>query len=288
MSDIAALSIARANLPAFAPGQPLPVQLQVGRDAARAALAKYVPSFAFDVAAAEDTLRKIEVWEERNKDALAAALADPTSEKLSEAIQIAFGSTAMQQFLLATYTRAAAGLGPWTSGRIATEAARGDLIQQRWAEEDAGYRLQVFGGIVKMEQDGFLKKVFVPPAGASGLGVAPVAAAAAVPAAVYWAIAIASVLVVSAVLLWSYASFRLLANNRLMREMCLRAQNEGDSDTVEACLDATRELQIEDVFPGAKGFVQTLAVFVGIGLLGWAALNYIPEWLGRRAERRLR
>ncbi len=280
MSDLANLAVSRASLPVFAPGQPLPEQLRAGRDAAAAVLAKYVPNLSFDQAQADAVMAKIQVWEERNRDALAAALADPSSTELSEQIRVVFGSSGLQQFILATFTQAAVGLGPWFSGRVATEADRGEIISASWAREDAERRLQVFGSIVRMEQQGFLKTVFVPPTGTSGLGTP------AIPAGLIWAIVIIAIAVTSAVLLFTYASFRLLANNKLMRDMCLRAQNEHDTKTVEQCLDATKGLQAEGMFPGMGDFVKAVGVIVGVGLVGMLAMEVVPALITARRRRR--
>jgi hypothetical protein len=136
VSDLATLAAGRAQLPVF-PGATLPDQLAAGRAAAEAILQKYVPGFSYDQGLADATLAKIGVWEERNQADLQAALANPNTEKLPQAICLAFGSDMAQQFILAGFTRAAWGLGPWQSGAVAAAAAAGTVMQPRWAQEDA-------------------------------------------------------------------------------------------------------------------------------------------------------
>jgi len=278
-SELAMLSVDRAGLPDF-PGATVAEQLLAGRDAALAVLRKYVPTLSFDVAAADDVLRGIEAWEERNSTALAATLQDPSAAALPEQIRIAFGSDKAQQFIVAVFTRAAAGMGPWTSGRVATEVTRGQMpgVSDTWARTDAAYRLRVFGGIVRMEQTGCMQHFFVDPSAtcaASGLGVAPV---------IVWAIVVAVVLVAALVLMFIYSARRLDENNRLMRDMCERAQAEGDKAVVDKCVQATKDLQAESMIPGLGDAISSLGKIVGVGVLAYVALKYGPElWKKRRA-----
>lgn len=278
-SELAMLSLDRAGIPDF-PGATVRDQLLAGRDAALAVLRKYVPTLGFDIQAADDVLRGIEAWEERNSDTLAATLQDPNAAALPEQIRLAFGSDKAQQFIIAVFTRAAVGLGPWNSGRVAVEVSRGQMpgVNDTWARTDAAYRLRVFGGIVRMEQTGCMQHFFVDPTatcGASGFGVAPV---------IVWAIVVAVVLVAALVLLFVYSARRLDENNRLMRDMCERAQADGDKATVDKCIQATKDLQAESIIPGLGDAVSSLGKIVGIGILAYVALKYGPElWKKRRA-----
>lgn len=278
-SELAMLSVDRAGLPDF-PGATVSEQLLSGRDAALAVLRKYVPTLSFDVAAADDVLRGIEAWEERNSALLASTLQDPSASALPEQIRLAFGSDKAQQFIIAVFTRAAAGLGPWNSGRVATEVALGQMpgINDTWARTDAAYRLRVFGGIVRMEQTGCMQHFFVDPSAtcaASGFGVAPV---------IVWAIVVAVVLVAALVLMFIYSARRLDENNRLMRTMCERAQAAGDQATVAQCVQATKDLQAESMIPGLGEAISSFGKILGVGVLAYVALKYGPElWKKRRA-----
>jgi len=278
-SELAMLSVDRAGLPDF-PGATVSEQLLAGRNAALAVLRKYVPTLSFDVTAADEVLRAIEAWEERNSAALSSTLQNPSAAALPEQIRLAFGSDKAQQFIIAVFTRAAVGLGPWTSGRVSAEVSLGQMpgVSDTWARTDAAYRLRVFGGIVRMEQTGCMQHFFVDPSvkcGASGLGVAPL---------LVWAVVVAVVLVAALVLMFIYSARRLDENNRLMRTICERAQADGDKATVAQCVQATKDLQAESMIPGLGEAISSLGKLVGVGLLAYAALKYGPElWKKRRA-----
>lgn len=278
-TELAALSLARADLPVF-PGNTLPSKLLAGRAAAEAALRKYVPDLAFDITAANAVLAKVDVWEERNRDVLQATLADPSATALPDAVKIAFDSATAQAFVIATFTRAAWGIGPWMSGAVGKEALTPGVktINPAWAQEDAGYRLQVFGAIVKMDEVGYLKALFEPPApgstqGYGAFGIAPV---------VVWAVVVAVVAIAALFLLYLYSSKRLADNNRLMQDLCDKAQKDGDADTVKQCIEATRSLQAESMIPGvgdlASGLVKVAAI---VGLV-WVGFQVIPPLLKKR------
>jgi hypothetical protein len=282
MTDLATLSMARAGLPTF-PGSTVAEQLLNGRDAALAVLRTYVPALAFDPGAAQSVLSQVSVWEERNRDALGQVLGDPSVEALPQALQLALGSDKAQQFVIAVFTQAATGLGPWASGTIGAEVALGTTIQKRWADEDALARLNVFGSIVKMDQDGYLAQLFQPPGQATqGFGMGPLVALA-------WVVVVGVVALATVLLLQLYAAKKLEANNKLMGDLCKKAQASGDAATVAECIKATENLQQGSIFPGVDelvkgiikiGLVATLA-YVGIKLL----LPVLQQRLERGAER---
>jgi len=277
-TELAALSHARADLPAFI-GNTLPEKLANGRAAAEKILRKYRPELSFDIAAADQTLSKVEVWEERNHDALAKTLADPTATSLPEAVRIAFDSATAQAFVIATFTRAAWGIGPWMSGAVGKEALSPGVktINPAWAQEDAGYRLQVFGAVVRMEETGYLKALFTPPAPGStqGLGVAPV---------VVWAVVVAVVAIAALFLLYLYSSKRLADNNVLMRDLCDKAQKDGDQETVQKCIEATRSLQAEGMIPGVSELASGLVKVAAIVGLVWVAFKVVPPLLKKKGS----
>ena len=279
MTELATLSLARAGLPQF-PGVTVPAQLLAGRDAALSILRKYIPSLAFDESKAEETLAKVGAWEERNRASLEQVLSDPSAEALPEQIRLSFNSDMARDFVVAGFTQAAAGLGPWMSGAVSRETASGAKIQERWAREDAEYRLQVFGSIVKMEQDGYLKTLFIPPADAgqtSGLGFAPAPV-------VVWAIVVAVVAVAALVLLYLYSSQRLSENNRLMRDLCEDAQKKGEKDTVASCIEATRGLQAGSMIPGVDILSSGLVKVALLGAALWMAFTLVPPLLEKRRQ----
>jgi len=265
--ELAALSVQRSNLPRFGqPGDNYATQLMIGRDAAFAAIKKYVPDLSYDESAASKTLRDIDVWEQRNRSELTVVMSDQSASALPTKIQTSLGSDKAKAFIVAVFTTASSGLGPWVSGAVGSAASMGGKVNTEWARVDAETRLQVFGGIVKMEADGQLSKFFVPPGGTSGFGL--------VPPVVVWAVVVAAVAIASLVLVYLYAAKRLEMNNKLMRDLCESAQMSGDKDTVAACIGATKELQ-------SQGFVPTswigTVLFGGVLVGGiYVAAKYAP------------
>lgn len=260
MSDLGLLAISRAGLPDF-PGASYQEKLESGRQQALAALGKYVPTLGFDVAGADQVLRQVDAWEERNQAALEAAFADPSMQTLTDQIALSLSPKTAQAFLVACYTRAAYGLGPWRSGAITQ-------ISDTWAQTDAETRLQVFGGIVKMDQDGFLAQLYASSStqGYGAFGLGPVAAIVIV--AIAWAAIYA---------VYLSANKRLDANNRTMQQLCADAQARGDTDTVQKCVEATADLQKAGLFPGLGAGMGAVLAVAGIGALLWLGWQFLPR-----------
>jgi len=264
MSTLAQLSLQRVSqaLPEFA-GTTLPEKLAAGRAAAEASLSKYAGKLSFDVAEAQAVARRVDAWAQRNEQDLSEAMLK-TSNDLPAAMQLAMGSSIeVQQFLIASFTLAAAGMGPWSSGAVARSVEVGEHAEA-WAMLDAESRLQTFGLIVRMEADGDLEAIFRPPSAAAGLGGWPVAL-----------IIVATVIFAAAVVTYVYLNRRLELNNRLMRELCERAQKRGDRATVEECIKATRDLQVS-AFDDVGSKLLTGLLIVGAGYL---ALTFGPRLL---------
>jgi hypothetical protein len=259
------MAISRAGLPDF-PGASYQEKLAAGKAAALASLQKYITALSFDVPGADTVLRQVEAWEDRNSTSLEAAFEDSTMETLTSDIQLALSTQTAQAYIVAIYTRAAYGLGPWGSSLITT-------ISPTWAQSDAETRLQVFGAIVKMDQDGFLGQLFgTTSSGSNGFGALPVAA-----------IVIAVVLVAAIFATLLYCERRLDANNRLMEQLCTTAQQHGDTATVAACLDATKDLQMAGLFPGVGSAFGTVLAIAGIGALLWLGWQFLPTRKGAAA-----
>lgn len=275
MSDpsLDALSTQRATLPVF-PGATLRDQLLAGRDQAGSILRGYAQSYRFEADKANEMLALVNAWQARNAQDLQKAMADPLVERLPDAVELAFGSDIAQGWIVAVYVQAATGLGPWVSGAVEREAASGRVISPQWAQDDAAARLKVFASIVQMEKDGYLRSVFQsPPAGtaSSGFGF---------PAALIWPLVVVVVAVAALFLVYLYASERLELNNKILSSICAKAQAEGDTATVRACVDAQKDLQS---IPGVKDLV-TMATWLGAGALAiWAVGTYLPPWLARHA-----
>lgn len=258
----------------FAPGASLPEQLVAGRNAALQVLRIYVPGFAYDVGAADAQMRQIDAWAERNSAALGDIMSS-SAEQLPEQLRLQMGSERAQSWILSSFTQAAAGLGPWTSGAVSQMASRLELINERWARADAAQRLDMFALIVKLERDGALRAIFVPPPGAaSGFGALPV-----------WAIVVVIVALAAAlvtgVVLWR----RIELNNRLMRDICERAYADHNEAIVAKCIEATRDLQVSALERATQSFARTLSLAMIATAAVYAGLRWGLPWLASRRQR---
>lgn len=269
MSALADTALAAAQLPPL-PGVTEVDRMVAGRALAAAALKQYVPDFAFDPAEASKALSRISVWQERNANRIEGQLATlaPT-EKVTDDIKLELGVTAAQQYILACFTEAAMGMGPHLSGLVDSEIARGTVLQAQpisdnWRRLDVATRTQVFQTIIKMEGDGTLKQLFVPPPGSTnGFGAIPLLFAAKL-------VAIVVVVVVAMFLVYFYATKRLSLGNAIMKEMCQRAEARGDQAAVLKCIEEAADLQKGDPFgvSGLLGGLGKAALWVGLAYVG--------------------
>lgn len=263
------LSASRANLPTF-PGATVPEKLINGRNAAMAILRSYRPDLDFNAEDARQSYRSVDAWMERNSADLQAVLADPNASALPERVQAAFDKKTAQDFIVAGFTMAASGLGPWASGAVATK------LSSDFARSDAETRLRVFASIVEMEKSGYLATLFNTQA-TSGLGALPVIA---------WVV-IGTVLLAAIVLTYMYSCKQLELNNRVMRDLCEEAQKKGDQATVAACVEATRGLQDKDMF-GIKSAVSGLFTLAVVGAGIYLAFAFGPKLLESFEKRKAR
>ncbi len=266
------ISVQRAGLPTF-PGLTLRDQLLAGAKQAGDILRTYAQGYRFDPEAANQMLALVNAWQLRNDAELQAALADPSVTRVPDQVKLTFGSDIAQGWIVAGYVQAARTLGPWASGAMDRDVTQG-RVTEAWARGDAEARLQTFGAIVKMDQDGYLKSVFNPaPAagGANGFGL---------PIPVIVALVVAAVAVLSVVLAYFYSVKRLELNNKILDDRCKQAQAEGDQATVDACIRAATELQ---GIPGLDTAVKTLTTLAALGLAVWVGVTFIPPLLERRA-----
>jgi len=272
------VSAARAALPDF-PGTTLPEKLLAGREIALAILRKYRPGLDFTVDGARASYRAVDAWIERNSAQLEPVLADANASALPDALRANFPATDVQDFVIAGCTLAAAGMGPWVSGAVASNAT------EAWARGDAEARLRVFGGVVQMEKSGFLADLFASGRGMRGLGLGP---------GMVVAIAIGVALIAAVICTYLYSIKQLELNNRSMDRWCSEAQRTGDAKTVAACIEATKGLQEGDPF-GFKSFGKALVVgavvFGGVWLASqWARWAYDKRgltpsrWARKRGE----
>jgi hypothetical protein len=261
MYELALLSQARVayTLPVF-PGLTVPAELASGRDTARSCILRHLPDFKFDVQAAEQTMRDIDAWSMRNSDALSALMADPTASSLPAALQLSLGSPdRVRSFLVASFTLAASGLGPWTSGEVDRAVSAGEQ-SAAWAGLDAESRLQLFGIIVRLDEQGDLGPLLRGEKAMAGFGEP-------VSGTVVLAVVIATLLFAAMVLTAVYLYRRMELNNRLMREMCNRAQAEGRENVVRDCIEAAKDLQSDTPMSSLGSML--------VKVVGAAALIYV-------------
>ena len=268
MSDLGMLALQRANLQDF-PGASYQEKLEAGRQAALAVLQKYQPDLAFDANAADQAVRTVGVWIDRNGERLQAAFADHSLETLTNDIALELSNQTAWAYVVACYTYAAQGLGPW----------RTDLISQlsaAWAESDAETRLQVFAAIVQMDQDGTLASLFNAQGGTQGfgsyrgLGLAP---------AVLVAIVIAVIAVAGILAVLYYNLQRLDAANRMMANLCAQAQAQGNQAQVQACVDAAAGLQAMGPFDTISKGVSVTMALVGLAVVAYVGIELVGPML---------
>jgi len=271
LTDLSLQRIAM-SLPKF-PGATVPERLAVGRAAAEAAIRKYAPDFRFDEAGSLQVLRTIDAWSQRNSEALSEAM-KAAGNDLPEQLTVAAGSAEqVRSFLIASFTVAASGMGPWTSGEVARIVSAGDRTES-WATTDAEHRLQTFSIIVKLEQDGELGPIMMGTSGVGALGIPP---------ALIVGIVIATVVFAAIVITTIYLNKQLELNNRLMRDICLKAQSEGNDEVVKECLKATEGLQTSFL----QKTVSTVMAWVVVGAIAVVGGKYLIDKAMERSPRGL-
>lgn len=268
MANLAQLSLKRVRerLPSFA-GSTVREQLLNARSKAHAVLLKYVPDLKFDVSDARVVMSQVNAWVERNRSDLEEAMKS-SDRTLPKYLALNLGSAErVQDWVVANYTIAAAGMGPWESGKIDQLAADPTSdVSEYWASGDAQLRLNTFAMIVKMDSDGELAYIFQGPEhGVSGFGaILPV-----------WAIVVIAIGFAAVVTYLYLESRKLELNNRLMRDICERAQAEGDAETVAMCVKATRDLQASTPWTQVIQETGKVALILGGGYL---AFRYAVPW----------
>lgn len=262
MDALAQAALTRLSLPHFA-GNTNVERLIAAEAAARASLLKYVSKVEIDPDQAALVMSMIGAWTERRRPELEAAMRDPATSLPGWLQQNIGTNLQVQQWVLANYANAAYGMGPWVAGKIDARNI------PAWADLDAQTRINIFGMIVKMDQDGELKQIFVGEAH----GIAPV---------IVWAVVVA-VVALAAVCAYSYLEGkRIEVNNNLMRDICVEAQKSGDKATVELCVKATRDIQVQTDAVG--NFASQVRTLVGVALLGFAAIYFVPKLVKSKRE----
>ena len=128
--------------------------------------------------------------------------------------------------------------------------------------------------LVKMENTGELAYIFQGPrTDVQGFGILPV-----------WAIVVLAVGFAAVVAYFYLESRRLELNNALMADICARAQAEGDTATVQKCIEATRDLQLATPWQSLIQEAGKVALILGTG---WLAFRYALPWLLDKASGRV-
>lgn len=278
LADLSLVRLSSSDsLPDF-PGNTVVEKMVAGREAARAALKKHVPNFKFDVNQARDVVSLVNAWVERNQEGLAQAFLSPSNELPSYLVLNMGSKERVQQWLIANFTIAAEGMGPWLSGEV--ERASKDPqspINERWASSDALKRIAVFSMIVKMDRDGELAAVFGSEQSAAILGFG------AVPPVIVGAVIVALVSLAAVVTYYYLESKKLEVNNKLMADLCRDAQKRGDEATVQKCIEAVRDLQVSSPLDSMVREVVKVLMVMGVG---YVAIKYgLPalERMGKKS-----
>lgn len=258
-------SFRRAELPLI-PGATVVDRLANGRAVAQTILLKYRPNMSFSATEASRAVRDVEVWQNRNSAELELAM-DSSSSSLPEAIRLGMSRKAAQDYVIAVFTQAALGMGPWTSGKIAAIVASGydPAVDAPWARDDADARLAIFAGIAKLEETGYLAKLFSKD---EALGNPAIIAG----------VVVAVVLVAALFIYYNFAAKKLELNNRVMADLCRRAQEQGDKATVDECVKQSAGLQKDPLATDIIGGVTKVALVLGgIYVAGLVAMKFVKE-----------
>jgi hypothetical protein len=246
MTDILEnLSEQRAELPRFGePGMTLSEVLAVAQAEAQQCMQKYVGDFRYDAEQADAVMHRVSSWADQHRAELTTILQDPASDELPEQLRLALGVEEMKQFVVALYSEATRTLGPWASGSVPRMVQAGSLDEPEM-RKDANARLQIFGLIVKWDQDGDLEMIFNPKeaviraAAGMGLGAMHPVVIAAIIVGVIIGVAVAAAGIYIAI----SAADSIRRASQLMEELCKAAKEEGDEDTVKLCLKYSANLQ---------------------------------------------
>jgi len=286
--ELMALSESRAGLPEFA-GATLTERLINGRNEARARLLKYTSKIRFSSGSADDLLHEINSWQERNAAIIKQRMSDPATDTLPEQIALEFGAKKAQQYVLAGYSVAAEGLGPWTSGKLLQlmSSAEHPVITEPWLREDADARLNLFASVVKLDDDGDLAVIFDPETYAQrqqvqGLGTLPAIIAAVGGKWVVMGLVLMFLGTVALFLMYAFSTEKVRLNNKLQAEICQKAQSQGDKGTVAACVEAAAAAQ-DNPLGDITGDITKIALIVGAVYVG---AKVLPDLLKQRGARR--
>lgn len=238
------------------PGGSLTEKLASGYEAAKTVLLQYTSTLKFSKEEAETVLFEIKGWADRNSDIIAEYMNDPASDTLPEQVALELGTKKAQQFVVAGFSEAARGLGPWLGGYVAGEVDKDPLLPEGWVKDDAHNRLVVFAAIMKMEADGDIEQIFRPEQWARkrglsgvGLGMPPMLVAGIVVAVV-----VVVVSTVALVLYFAEVSEQNREHNKVAADICAKGAATNDARLLKTC---------ENLMKPAGGFGDDLMTKIG-------------------------
>lgn len=248
------------------PGSNVPDTLASGGAQARAALLKYTSSLDYNAIAASEAFARVSAWEDLHGQEL-LSLSRSGASRVSGEVALGLPQASAQQFVIASYGRAAYGLPAWSSGLVQKKF---DSFTKDWTENEATVdsesRLQTFASIVKMDRDGSLAQLFQPPA-TSGFGS---------PLIAVGAIALTVVLLgaITAYVVLGIQDKKLEQNNKMMEDWYIR-DPEGYKAGVKEVLIEQAKAKADDAAAGKGDWTTQLATFAGLGLLAYVGVKYV-------------
>lgn len=271
-------------------GATLTEKLGSGFEAARGALLRYTSTLSFSSDEADAVIHEIESWHALHQQDIDASINDPARDTLPEQIALSFGPEKARQMIVAAFSEAARGLGPWLSGDIAANYKTDPTIPESFVVADANDRLVVFASIVKMDTDGDLEKIFLPeqwaaghPQAQDGLGVFQAVVAAVGAKLLVTAVVLIFLGTVAMVLMFIHSMRRTSLNNAIMAERCKAAEARGDTETVRLCIKLASAAGADDSIMKTIKTIATVALVGGALWLG--ATLVLPRLMAPRRAR---
>lgn len=243
-------------------------QLEDGMARAAAALGKYTSTLAFDPVASAEIFMSVEIWQEKNGEALKAYMRQG-ADTIPEQLALSMGREKAQQYIIASFSEAVRGMKAWKGGAVVDSVKFGGLMNNDRATQDARARAVTFATIIKMDRDGELAPIFQGIGGASGMGELFTAATIAVLGKV---IAVVGVALIAAWVVNNQMNKRIEQENILIDKLC-------DVDP-KGCEEQIKKV-IDEMEKSRKGLgpvsevAGTIATYAGIGLLAYIGVAYV-------------
>lgn len=288
------LTFWRAEFPEYA-GSTRPDQLYNAWKDAEARIKKYT-DLRYSETQAQAILYEVETWIKIHRSQFVDSLKDSSRQEVAAEMQLQLGAVKMQQYIVAAYSEAARGLGPWLSGLVGQNISEGQASMLRM-EQDYYDRIAVFGMIHNMDNDGALDVIFHPEKSsqfASDVGWSPKTIRILVIAGAV-VVGLVGLGITAAVCHYKIESARLQVANKQHEEDCHWAQSMLEKDpknsfyqnVVKKCFESTADLmkrsETPDPISGAVEKLLIVAAVLGVGYLG---LTLLPPLLAARAAKR--